>query len=236
MKKGFLFPIFFVGSIVVNAQTNNVMNNVMKNISSSNLSTTDISAGLKEALNKGIDNATKQLSATDGFFKNAAVKILMPPEAQKAEKTLRDMGFGKQVDDAILSMNRAAEDAAKTAAPVFADAIKQMNIQDAKSILTSGDSAATKYLREKTSSQLSEKFKPIIEQSLQKTEASKYWETVFSTYNKVPFVKKVNTDLKGYVTEKALSGLFYQLALEEQKIRKEPAAQTTELLKKVFGN
>jgi hypothetical protein len=200
-----------------------------------NNSALDISSGLKEALNKGIEKATQQLSATDGFFKNEAVKILMPPEAQKAEKTLRDMGFNKEVDEAILSMNRAAEDAAKTATPIFTDAIKQMNFQDAASILKGGNTAATNYLKEKTTVQLSEKFKPVIVQSLQKVDASKYWQSVFSTYNKIPFVKKVNTNLDEYVTEKTLAGLFTQLAIEEQKIRKDPTEQTTQLLKKIFS-
>jgi len=195
----------------------------------------EIGNALKEALQKGVELGTAQLSATDGFFKNAAVKILLPPEAQKAGEKLRALGFDKQVDDAILSMNRAAEDAAKTAAPIFINAIKQMSITDAMGLLKGGDSAATKYLREKTTLQLTNAFRPIIEQSMAKTEATKYWNTVTTTYNKVPFVKKINTDLAAYVTEKALSGIFYQLALEEQKIRTNPVARTTDLLKKVFG-
>lgn len=201
----------------------------------SNLSTSDIAAGLKEALQVGTQRGTTQLSAVDGFFKNAAIKILLPPEAQKVEKTLRSMGLNKQVDDAILSMNRAAEDAAKTATPIFVNAIKQITFTDAVSILKGNDSAATKYLREKTSAQLTDSFKPVIQQSLQKVDATKYWNTLTETYNKLPFVKKVNTDLSVYVTTKALSGIFYQVGLEEQKIRKDPVAQTTDLLKKVFG-
>jgi hypothetical protein len=192
------------------------------------LSTDDIGAGLKEALNVGVQKGTAQLSAVNGFFSNAAVKILMPPEAQKAEKTLRGMGLGKQVDDAILSMNRAAEDAAKSAAPIFLNAIKQMTITDAVGILKGGDDAATKYL-------LTAAFNPVIKQSLEKVDATKYWNSVFSTYNKIPFVKKVNTDLVAYVTDKALSAIFYQVALEEVNIRKNPLAQTTSLLKSVFG-
>ncbi len=212
------------------------VNKIISSASKGKLSTDDIAAGLKEALNAGVQKGTAQLSAADGFFKNAAVKILMPPEALKAEKTLRDMGFSKQVDDAILSMNRAAEDAAKSAAPVFIDAIKQMSIQDAAGILKGGDSAATMYLKQKTSLPLTNVFSPIVKESLSKVDATKYWNSVFTTYNKVPFVKKVNTDLNAYVTEKALAGIFYQVALEEQKIRKNPAAQTTDLLKKVFGS
>jgi len=200
-----------------------------------NLSTDEIANGLKEALNKGVSEGTTKLSAVDGFFKDAAIKILMPPDAQKVEKTLRNIGLGKQVDDAILTMNRAAEDAAKSAAPIFVDAIKQMTIADAYGILKGGDSAATRYLREKTTPALTAAFRPVIDQSIEKTGATKYWNTVFSSYNKFS-LNKVNPDLGAYVTEKALSGIFYQVALEEMKIRQNPAARTTELLKKVFGN
>lgn len=201
----------------------------------SNLSTNEIAAGLKEALNIGVQKGTAQLSTADGFFKNAAVKILLPNEALKAEKTLRDMGLGIQVDEAILSMNRAAEDAAKTASSIFITAIKQMSIQDAVGILTGGDSAATTYLKQKTNASLTNAFSPIIKQSLAKVDATKYWNIAFFNYNKIPFVKKINTDLTAYVTEKALSGIFYQVAQEEQKIRQNPLAQTTNLLKKTFG-
>ena len=159
----------------------------------------------------------------------------MPPEAQKAEKKLRALGMGKLVDDAILSMNRAAEDASKNAAPIFITAIKQMSIQDAVGILKGGDSAATKYLRQKTTSPLTEAFRPVIETSLAKVNATKYWNTVFSTYNKFS-TDKINPDLAAFVTEKSLSGIFHQVGLEEQKIRRDPMARTTDILKKVFAN
>jgi len=211
------------------------INKVLKSVKGGKLSTTDIGAGLKEALSVGVQKGTSQLSSMNGFFGDAAVKILLPPEAVKAEKTLRNMGLGKQVDEAILSMNRAAEDAAKNAAPIFVKAIKQMSIQDAVGILKGGDSAATKYLRGKTTVSLTAAFSPVVQQSLGKVDATKYWNTVFSAYNSVPFVKKVNTDLNAYVTDRALAGIFYQVALEEGKIRTNPMAQTTDLLKKVFG-
>ncbi len=170
----------------------------------------------------------------NGFFKDAALKILMPAEAQKVEQKLRSLGFGKQVDNAILSMNRAAEDAAKSAAPIFINAIKCITIQDGLGILKGGDFAATNFLKEKTTLQLTEAFRPVIESSLQKVNATKYWNTLFTTYN--TFSKeKVNTDLSAYVTEKALSGIFLQVSLEEQKIRKDPLARTTDILKKVFS-
>jgi hypothetical protein len=213
------------------------ISNVLGSIKSSgkdSLTTTDVVGGLKEALTVGAEKSAAKLSAMDGFFGNAAIKILMPPEAQKVEKTLRGMGLNKQVDEAILSMNRAAEDAAKSAAPIFVDAIKGMSIQDAWGILRGSDTAATAYLKNKTTTPLTEAFRPVIAASVDKVGATKYWNTVFSTYNK--FSKdKVNTDLTAYVTEKALYGIFLQVAQEEQKIRKDPVAQTTELLKKVFG-
>jgi hypothetical protein len=203
--------------------------------SSGNLTTDEVVSGLKEALEVGTQRGTDKLSAVDGFFKDAAIKILMPPEAQKVEKTLRSVGLGKQVDNAILSMNRAAEDAAKSATPIFVNAIKQMTIQDAFGILRGGDFAATNYLKDKTTASLTEAFRPVIENSLEKVNATKYWNTVFTTYNKFSS-DKVNPDLAAYVTEKALTGIFYQVGQEEQKIRKDPVARTTDILKKVFAN
>jgi hypothetical protein len=199
------------------------------------LSTNDVIGGLKEALNKGIEKGTKQLSAVDGFFGDAAIKILIPAEAIKVEESLRKLGMGNQVDAAILNMNRAAEDACKTASPVFVNAIKSMSFADAWSILRGGDKAATNYLQKQTSAELTNAFRPIIETALAKIDATKHWNTLFRNYNKFSF-NKVNPDLAAYVTEKALSGIFYQLAIEEQKIRKDPAARTTDILKKVFGS
>jgi hypothetical protein len=199
------------------------------------LSTADIAAGLKQALEVGAQNSSNQLSALDGFFKNAAIKILLPEEAQKVEKTLRDLGMGSLVDKAILSLNRAAEDATKSAAPIFVDAIKTMTIQDALGILKGGDFAATNYLKTKTTTALTSAFKPVIQQSLDKVSATKYWGDVFNTYNKFA-TNKINPDLSGFVTDKAITGIFYQVSLEEQKIRKDPVARVTDLLKKVFGS
>lgn len=201
-----------------------------------NLSSDEVAGGLKEALNQGVQKGTAKLSAVDGFFKDAAIKILMPQEAQNVIEAVRKVpGGDKMVDDAILSMNRAAEDAAKGAAPIFVNAIKGMSISDAFGILRGGDTAATAYLRKQTTNQLTEAFRPVIEQSLAKVNATQHWNTVFSTYNRFA-LKKVNPDLAGYVTDKALYGIFYQVAEEERKIRKDPLAQTTNLLKKVFGS
>jgi hypothetical protein len=199
------------------------------------LSNDDIINGLKEALAVGTNKASQKLSAADGFFKDAAIKILMPEEAKKVESKLRGIGMGKQVDNAILSMNRAAEDAAKEVTPIFINAIKGMTIQDGVGILKGGDFAATNYLKDKTTVSLTEKFRPVIEASLAKVGATKYWNTIFSNYNRFSS-EKINPDLTAYVTERALSGIFHQVSLEEQQIRKDPMARTSDILKKVFAN
>jgi Protein of unknown function (DUF4197) len=204
------------------------------NKKSDSLTTNNVVDGLKEALNKGIEKSTTQLSTVDGFFADAAIKILMPPEAAKVEETARKIGLNKEVDDAILNMNRAAEDACKSASPIFINAIKNMTFADAWAIFKGNDDAATNYLQKQTTTQLTAAFKPTIEQALNKIDATKHWNTIFTNYNKFSF-KKVNPDLTAYVTEKALAGIFYQLAIEEQKIRKNPAARTTDILKNVFG-
>ena len=202
--------------------------------STGGLSNDEIISGLKEALRVGTDSSSKRLSKIDGFFADAAIKILMPSEAQKVEKTLRNLGMGKLVDKAILSMNRAAEDAAKGVGTIFWNSIKQMSIKDGLQILRGGDFAATDYLKKTTTAELTEKFRPVISTSLAKVDATKYWKDVFSAYNRFSNTP-VNTDLTAYVTEKALGGLFFNIGLEEQKIRKNPVARVTDILKKVFG-
>ncbi|MCP9750874.1 DUF4197 domain-containing protein [Ferruginibacter sp. HRS2-29] len=209
----------------------------IKGLGSGNgLSNDEIISGLKEALTIGTDSAAKRLSKPDGFFKDAALKILMPEEAKKAEATLRKVGMGALVDKAILSMNRAAEDAAGGVSAIFINAVKGMTVTDGLKILRGGDFAATDYLKASTTSQLTEKMRPVIEASLAKVNATTYWKDVFTAYNKLAFGSKpVNTDLSSYVTERAMTGIFYSIGQEEQKIRKDPAAQVTGLLKKVFG-
>ena len=217
--------------------TSNVINAATQTITGNNkgsLSNDDIISGLKEALTIGTQNSAKKLGAVDGFFKDAALKILMPPEAQKVTNTLKSMGMGSLVDKAILSMNRAAEDAASGVGEIFINAIKDMSIADGIQILNGGNTAATDYLKSTTTKSLTEKMRPVIESSLKKTDATKYWNDVFTNYNRVS-TKKVETDLTTYVTQKAMDGIFISVAIEEQKIRKDPAAQVTGLLKKVFG-
>jgi hypothetical protein len=199
------------------------------------LSTEEVVAGLKEALAVGATNSSGKLSVADGFFKDAAVKILMPEQVQKVEKKMRMLGMGKLVDNTILSMNRAAEDASKSAADIFISAIKKMSISDAMGILRGTDTSATSYLRTATTAELTTAFRPVIETSLQKVDATKYWKDFFSAYNKISS-EPVNTDLTAYVTERAMKGIFHYVAEEEKKIRKDPAARVTDVLKKVFAN
>lgn len=201
---------------------------------SSSLSSDEIISGLKEALLVGTKNSTDKLSAADGFFRDAAVKVLMSEEAKKVETKLRQLGMGKMVDDAILSMNRAAEEASKSAAPIFMSAVKKMTVQDGLGILNGADTAATGYLRKTTSPELMASFHPVIDSALQKTGATKYWKDIFDTYNKFT-LKPINPDLSAYVTDKAMNGIFYYLAEEEKKIRTNPAARVNEILQKVFS-
>jgi len=204
--------------------------------SRSSLTNTEIVSGLKQALQVGARNASGKLSSVNGFFGNALIKVLMPPEAKQVESVLRSIGMGSLVDKAILSMNRAAEDAAGKAVPIFVNAITGMSIQDGLSILTGGNGAATNYLRQKTVQALTDAFRPVISSSLGKVGATAYWGQVFNAYNRLPTTRsKVNPDLTSYVTERALNGLFVTISDEENKIRNNPAARTTDLLKKVFG-
>lgn len=222
-------------SVTKDSSVNSIINDVSHNNGS--LSTDEIVAGLKEALQKGTEQGTDKLSAVNGFLQNAAVKILLPPDAKKAEEMLRSVGLGKLADDAITSMNHAAEDASKNAAPIFVNAIKQMSIQDAWGILKGADTSATHYLKTKTTDPLTTAFKPVVEQSLQKVEATKYWSDFANAYNKLNMFgkDKLDTDLSSYVTAKALNGIFYEIGEQEKQIRKDPAARTTDLLKKVFA-
>lgn len=203
--------------------------------SSSSLSESEITSGLKEALNKGIEKGVTQLSKPDGYFKDPQIKIPLPEEAKTVESKLRQLGQGQKVDDAIESINRAAEDAAMAAKDIFIDAIKSMDVKDAMGLLKGNDDAATRFLESSTRAQLIEKFKPIIKASLEKVGATKHWNTLFTSYNKLPMVTKVNPDLEEYATNKAIDGLFVQIAKEELEIRKNPGARVTDLLKKVFG-
>ena len=220
--------------------TTSAVNNGTANVNTSTNSAgtpsvLEIGQGIKQALEVGISHGADKLSAKDGFLGNMAVKILFPPEAEKVEKTLRSLGMGSLADKVVLSLNRAAEDAAKEAKPIFVAAIKQMTIEDAKNILLGNNSAATDYFKRVTTSQLTEKFRPVIDNSLEKVGASKYWSEAAGQYNKLPMIKPVTTDLPAYVTGKAVDGMFIQVAQEELTIRDNLNARSTSLLQKVFG-
>ena len=239
MKK-ILTVLFLVSGVVVMGQSSDLLGSIKKTIggsgsTGSSLNSQDIVGGLKQALTLGAQKSAERLSAANGFLDDKAVEILMPEQAKKVEKTLRSMGMGKLVDDAITSMNHAAEDASKSATPIFVNAIKSMTITDGVNILKGPDTAATAYLRHSATPELTKAYTPVIDSALQRTGATKYWKDVFDTYNQIPFVSKVDPDLSSYVTQKAINGIFYYVAQEEIKIRKDPAAQVTDLLKKVFG-
>ncbi|HEY0174750.1 MAG TPA: DUF4197 domain-containing protein [Pedobacter sp.] len=198
--------------------------------------TLEIGMGIKEALEAGISRGADLLSAKDGYLGNIAVKILFPPEMQKVEKTLRSVGLGSLADNVITSMNRAAEDAAKEAKPIFVAAIKQMTITDATNILLGSQNSATEYFKKATTAQLTEKFRPVITASLNKVGATKYWGDATTQYNKLPLVKRVSTNLPDYATQKAIDGMFVQVAQEELTIRSNlGGARSSTLLQKVFG-
>jgi len=218
------------------AQINQTLNEVNKVMATDKpLTTAEVGEGLKEALVNGISKGSDRVSQLDGYFKNPEIKIPFPPEAKKVEDKLRQIGMDKQVDEFIVTLNRGAENAAKEAKPIFISAIKQMTIEDAWGILKGNENAATNYLQRTTSAALKEKFKPVIQASLDKVNATKYYSDLVNTYNKIPFVEKVNPDLNEYATNLAMRGLFLQIEKEEKNIRKDPLARTSDLLKRVFG-
>jgi hypothetical protein len=195
----------------------------------------DISAGLKEALNNGITKQVTKLTAEDGFYKNDLVKILLPTELQKVDRTMRSLGMASLADEGLKVLNRAAEEAVKEATPIFVDAVKNMNFTDAKTILMGNENAATKYLETATSSALYDKFSPIIATSLNKVKADKIWEQMINKYNSIPLVKKVSPDLKDYVTKETMKGVFNMVAVEEKEIRVNLKARTSPLLQSIFA-
>jgi hypothetical protein len=195
----------------------------------------DISAGLKEALNNGIAKQVSKLTTEDGFYKNDLVKILLPAELQKVDKALRNFGMANLADEGLKVLNRAAEDAVKQSTPIFIDAVKNMNITDAKTILMGNENAATTYLQTATSTALYDKFSPVIATSLSKVNADKVWEQIITKYNSIPLVKKVTPDLKDYVTKETMKGVFSMVAVEEKEIRVNLKARTSPLLQSVFA-
>jgi uncharacterized protein YaaQ len=200
----------------------------------STISQTEISKGLKEALNNGITKQVTKLAAKDGFLKNEAVKIMLPEELKTVDKKLRQFGMGKLADEGIELLNRAAEDAVKEATPVFVDAVKNMTFTDAKNIFLGNENAATTYLQKNTTTPLYAKFNPVIKKSFSKVGADKVWSEIIKKYNSLPLVKKVNPDLTDYTTNKAMEGVFKMIAVEEKEIRTKLPSRNSDLLKKVF--
>lgn len=200
------------------------------------LSNEEAGMGIKEALSNGLASAVLNLNKTDGFFGNQLYKVLLPEDALKAEAKLRQIGLGSQVDKAILAINRGAEDAVGFAKPIFVKAIKEMTLTDALNIVRGDKNAATNYFKQKTTAALIEAFAPSVKSSLEKVNATKYYTDIATAYNAIPLIKnKINPDLTGYVVGKATDALFANIAIEEARIRENPIARTSDLLKKVFG-
>lgn len=195
----------------------------------------EMAQGLREALDLGIDKQVSSLANTDGFFKNELVKILLPEELKKVDKTLRDVGLGSLADEGLRIINRAAEDAVGEATPIFVDAVKGITFTDAKQILLGSDNAATTYLEQATRTKLYDKFNPIIANSFKKVGADKIWNNIITKYNSLPLTADVNPDLTDYTTQEALAGVYTMIAVEEKEIRNKVSSRTTDLLKRVFA-
>lgn len=234
MKK-LVFATLIIGMFTGSTCDPQVMQDVLNTVLEATITEQDAANGLMEALVQGATNGSDVLSAVNGYLGNPKVKIPFPTEAQKIESTLRDLGLNKMCDDVINSLNRAAENAAIEAKPILINSIRSMTINDAMDILFGANDAATTYLEKTTSAQLTAKFTPIVESSLNKVGATKYWSDAVNYYNKIPLVEDLNPDLKAYVTQKALEGLFYMIEQEELKIRQDPAARASEIVQKVFG-
>ena len=203
------------------------------------LSNDEIISGLKEALSVGAKNGASLASKTDGYYKNQLIFIPFPPEAMKVKDACEKVGMKDKIEEFVMTMNRAAEEAAKEAVNVFINAVKGMSVTDGLKILKGADNAATEYLKTNTSSELRQKFLPIVKSATQKVQVTKYWEPLINTYNKGSFLtggEKINPDLDAYITDKAIEGLFKLIAQEEAKIRKDPVARVSDILKKVFAN
>jgi hypothetical protein len=224
----FVLAIQFTGC----AELQNVVNQVAK---SGALSQEQIGNGLRQALDNGIKNQVSKLTSTDGFYKNELVKIMLPEELQAVDKGLRKIGLGNLADEGIKVLNRAAEDAVKTATPIFINAVKEITFADAKNILLGNQNAATSYLKGKTSDDLYASFTPVIKNSFSKVGADRVWSGLINKYNSIPFVKNVNPDLTTYVTTRALEGVFTMIEVEEKGIREKVGLRNTALLQQVFA-
>lgn len=231
IKKCFVLILFI--NFLSCAELQEVVNQLPEG--TTGISNTEIAAGLRAALDQGIDKQVAKLTQTDGFYKNELVKILLPEELQKVDKTLRDIGLGSLADEGLKVLNRAAEDAVKEATPIFVNAVKEITFSDAKNILFGQDNAATSYLENKTQTALYNKFHPVINNSFAKVGADEIWTNLINRYNNIPFTTNVNPDLTDYVTEEALKGVYKMIAVEEKEIRTKYSSRTTDLLRQVFA-
>lgn len=225
----------FVAAILLFFSCNELQQVVNQLPSGTALGNDEIASGLREALDKGVDKQVSKLTQADGFYKNELVKILLPEELQKVDRTLRDIGLDNLADEGLKVLNRAAEDAVAQATPIFVNAIKGISFTDAKSILLGNDRAATTYLMNGTESELYNKFNPVIKASFEKVGADKIWASLINRYNAIPLTADVNPDLTDYVTQEALDGVFTMIAVEEKEIRTKVSSRTTDLLRKVFA-
>lgn len=229
-----VFISMFLSSTLAHAQLEQLQKQLGLG-NASTLSDSKVVFGLKEALKVGTEKSVKLTGRTDGYFKNEAIKILMPSNLRPLERGLRAVGFGPKIDAFILSMNRSAEAAAPAARKIFTDAILEMSFDDARKILSGGDTAATDYFKGKTTARLTTAFRPFVEKTMSQNGVMKQYKGLTDQYQSIPFAKSQTFDVNQYVVEKALDGLFYELADQERQIRKNPAARTTSLLKEVFG-
>lgn len=230
MKK--IIAIFVLFSLISCTELQGVLDSLPTD---TGISDQMIGSGLKQALDFGIDKQVKKLTSKDGFYKNQLVKIALPAELQKVDKTLRSIGLGKLADEGVKALNRAAEDAVKEATPIFVNAVKEISFNDVKTILLGTDNAATQYLEGKTTAALYNKFNPVIQSSFAKVGASQIWSNLITRYNAIPLTADVNPDLTDYVTQQALQGVYKMIAVEEKQIRTKTQSRTTDLLKRVFA-
>ena len=237
MIKTYFFAFLFSASLLpATSYSQFKIPKILSKVTGSGVSEAEAGQGIKEALTQGVTNAVLNLNKTDGFFGSEIYKMLLPPDAKKIESTLRSAGMGAQVDKAILAINRGAEDAVAFAKPIFVDAIKEMTLTDALNIVKGSKDAATQYFKQKTSQKLIAAFTPSVQGSLDKVEATKYYDDIVTTYNKFPTTfKKVDPDLTSFVVGKAVDALFDQVAKEEANIRASPLARTRDILKRGFG-
>lgn len=229
-----IFALVLIFNLTACAELQQVVDSLPQGAGSV-LGNADIAAGLREALDAGIEKQVTKLTATDGFFKNELVKILLPEELQKVDSALRKIGLSSLADEGLKVLNRAAEDAVSEATPIFVNAVKDITFDDAKNILLGEDNAATSYLTSKTQTDLYDKFKPVINNSFSKVGADQIWSNLITKYNNIPLTNNVNPDLTDYVTQEALKGVYTMIAVEEKEIRTKVSSRGTDLLKKVFA-